>query len=1068
MRRSAFFKSFLVAVAITAFSLAELNAQAVNVALGGTASQTTSHPAGPPGNGIDGNLGNFTHTLPDDADPTWEVDLGQLYDIERVVAHNRDSCCGERLRDIVITILDDGGTAVYTSAILNEANGIPNPEFLEIDLVALEGGPITGQTVQVSRIPLEGDANGGVLSLGEVEVFAQLQEIAVLGAPQGAIVEVGSSYTFSVDASGPGELTYQWSVDGDDIPGATGASLELTDIQVEDEGAYSVLISNGGASPDVQTDPVDLIVPGLNMARFGVAVASSEGFGGVASRANDGNTNGVYPQGSVSHTNTGDAAPSWEVNLVGPSEINLISIWNRTDCCSNRLTNFKVTAFELDGDDNRVEIFSQVLLEDGSAPTTNPILVDPGETLLNVSVIRVERLGVEADFPGQFFLSLAEVQAFGSGPLPPPDPDLTKRPGAVATQSSTLGGFNAGLAIDGNLANFTHTQAAAELPDPSWWEVELGEADDISRIVIHNRGNCCGSRLRDIMVTIMDGDRNEVYVSDLLNPENDLGFDIHGNRQPLGPPSITLDLFALTGGNVNGKIVRITRIPDEDLSGSDGVGNDDEATVLSIGEVEVFEAVSCPEEGDTHCSGLTITPPEGGGPGLHLISVEGVDDSEDVISYTFTAENEEGTVITVGPQDLISEASMNLGLGTWTISVTTDDSPICEDVADDATCSDTYTVELGENVALGGTATQSSIGFGFPAEIAIDGNTANFTHTEANDVFPDPSWWQVDLDQGYDIASIIIHNRDNCCGSRMRDLTVFILDENGDVVFTSPLLNPENDLGFEVNGNRFPLGVELVTLDLVSEFGQTFFGHAVRIERTPDDDFSGSDGQGNDDEATVLSLGEVIVNQSERICPEEGDTHCSGLTITPPEEGGVGTYGVVADASDDSNDSIIYTFTAENEGGDSVTVGPQIGNPEASFELGEGSWTISVSVDDVTTCDDEADDATCSEVVVVETGAKFRRGDVDGNGRLEITDCVNNLSFQFLGTYDPPCFDACDFDDNGKIELTDPIGNLSHQFLGDPAPPAPGKDTCGVDPTEDHADVGGELGCETPPDNCDA
>ena len=35
------------------------------------ASSSTQHPAGPPQRGIDGNLGNFTHTLGGDANPWW-------------------------------------------------------------------------------------------------------------------------------------------------------------------------------------------------------------------------------------------------------------------------------------------------------------------------------------------------------------------------------------------------------------------------------------------------------------------------------------------------------------------------------------------------------------------------------------------------------------------------------------------------------------------------------------------------------------------------------------------------------------------------------------------------------------------------------------------------------------------------------------------------------------------------------------------------------------------------------------------------------------------------------------
>ncbi len=111
------------------------------------------------------------------------------------------------------------------------------------------------------------------------------------------------------------------------------------------------------------------------------------------------------------------------------------------------------------------------------------------------------------------------------------------------------------------------------------------------------------------------------------------------------------------------------------------------------------------------------------------------------------------------------------------------------------------------------------------------------------------------------------------------------------------------------------------------------------------------------------------------------------------------------------------------------------------------------------------DEVELSTEVDPNPGPLFRRGDTDGNGALEITDPINNLSFQFLGTFTPPCLDAADYDDNGKVEITDPIANLSHQFLGTAPPAPPGKDTCGIDTTPDAVE-NEELGCETEHQNC--
>ncbi len=97
-----------------------------------------------------------------------------------------------------------------------------------------------------------------------------------------------------------------------------------------------------------------------------------------------------------------------------------------------------------------------------------------------------------------------------------------------------------------------------------------------------------------------------------------------------------------------------------------------------------------------------------------------------------------------------------------------------------------------------------------------------------------------------------------------------------------------------------------------------------------------------------------------------------------------------------------------------------------------------------------------------DTWGIFRRGDVNGNGVLDISDPILNLDFQFLGNYIPDCLDACDFDDNGKVEITDPIANLAHQFAGTAPPFPPGPDRCGFDPTTDDP-FERELDCKPQP-----
>jgi hypothetical protein len=81
----------------------------------------------------------------------------------------------------------------------------------------------------------------------------------------------------------------------------------------------------------------------------------------------------------------------------------------------------------------------------------------------------------------------------------------------------------------------------------------------------------------------------------------------------------------------------------------------------------------------------------------------------------------------------------------------------------------------------------------------------------------------------------------------------------------------------------------------------------------------------------------------------------------------------------------------------------------------------------------------------------FVRGDLSGNGRLNITDPILNLVYQIHGG-SLSCADAADAYDDGEINISDPIYILHHLYGNGPAPvkPYPG---CGFDPTFD------ALGC---------
>jgi len=84
----------------------------------------------------------------------------------------------------------------------------------------------------------------------------------------------------------------------------------------------------------------------------------------------------------------------------------------------------------------------------------------------------------------------------------------------------------------------------------------------------------------------------------------------------------------------------------------------------------------------------------------------------------------------------------------------------------------------------------------------------------------------------------------------------------------------------------------------------------------------------------------------------------------------------------------------------------------------------------------------------------FRRGDINSDGELDVSDVVMVLGYLFLGFDTPACLDATDVDDDGILDLSDPIYLLSFLFTGGEPPPPPGPMLPGIDPTDDR------LGCD--------
>ena len=87
---------------------------------------------------------------------------------------------------------------------------------------------------------------------------------------------------------------------------------------------------------------------------------------------------------------------------------------------------------------------------------------------------------------------------------------------------------------------------------------------------------------------------------------------------------------------------------------------------------------------------------------------------------------------------------------------------------------------------------------------------------------------------------------------------------------------------------------------------------------------------------------------------------------------------------------------------------------------------------------------------------KFRRGDVNADGVLDISDPIFYLAWQFAAGPETTCREAADSATDGVLDLTDAVYTLQYLFLAGPPPPAPGPFDCGAAPEA-------RFGCDSYP-----
>ena len=98
---------------------------------------------------------------------------------------------------------------------------------------------------------------------GEIRYNSQLATAnippIITSQPPNQSVLAGNTATFSAGLGGPGPFTCQWKFNGANLPGQTASTLVLPDVQPDNDGLYSVTISDGAGSTNSVAASLDVL-----------------------------------------------------------------------------------------------------------------------------------------------------------------------------------------------------------------------------------------------------------------------------------------------------------------------------------------------------------------------------------------------------------------------------------------------------------------------------------------------------------------------------------------------------------------------------------------------------------------------------------------------------------------------------------------------------------------------------------------------------------------------------------------------------------------------------------------
>jgi hypothetical protein len=275
---------------------------------------------------------------------------------------------------------------------------------------------------------------------------------------------------------------------------------------------FFVFVTNPGLCQEVKT--VYIEEQGVNyepeptepylISRGKPAAQSSIGWDGSPHLAVDGSYSQQYGDKTCMHTQL-EVNPWWRVDLGHHYHLHSVKVWNRADCCGERLNSLTIAGSNDDQTWYVIGSFNGVARNGG-------IYAIPVQSHRKYRFVRLMLSKETADY-----LTLCEVEIFGTRRRR--SSSLISR-GKYASQSSV--GWNGvpNLANDGLYSqNYDDkTCSHTNLEKNPWWKIDLGATYNVESVKVWNRADCCGERLSSLVVHISSDDENWQQVGTLGQP----------------------------------------------------------------------------------------------------------------------------------------------------------------------------------------------------------------------------------------------------------------------------------------------------------------------------------------------------------------------------------------------------------------------------------------------------------------------------------------------------------------------------------------------------------------------